>query len=123
MFNINAGKKYIVTKVKTGVSQRGQAYTIMTIEDEPRKGQKFGDRLNVNVWGEDLGARIHNGCYISLTGASEVGLVFSKNPNDPTGKGYNNLTINCSGNHIHLETISEIDDSGALDTALDDLPF
>ena len=123
MFNISGKKTYKVTRVSGGISSRGQAYTVINIEDEPKQYQKFGDRLTVNIWGEDISNRVKKDDKISLTGALEVGYVFKKNPNDPNGKGYENLTVSCTSHHIHLSTEQEDDKTNPLEFAQDDLPF
>ena len=101
MFKISTDKKYLVTFIKGGQGQRG-GYTFITIDDELRQGQKYADKLKINVWGENLEDKIHKGSFISILHVEELGMVAQKDPKDET-KWYQNLTITCSPDSILVQ--------------------
>ena len=122
MFDTSGKKAYLVSKIHTGTARTGKPFTIISIEDEVRQNQKFPDKACVCIWGEDIGAKVKQGNYISISGTVEVGLQFKKGQADPT-KFYPQLNLTCTSHHIHLSAMSELEDSNPLDFAQDDLPF
>ena len=98
MFKIDGSKDYKVTFVFSGTSKNGD-YTFITAEDELRKGQKFPDKLKINVWGENLSNEVKVGDLIAISGARETGIVNQQDKNDKN-KWYQNLTISCNPENI-----------------------
>lgn len=120
MFNISGKKTYKVTRVSGGISKRGQAYTIISVEDEPREYQKFGDKLTINIWGENISDKVEKDKMIAINGALDVGYQFKKGTD---GKGYENLNINCTSQHIHVVEPQDESPESILAGLDDDLPF
>ena len=94
MFNLQGKKDYKVVAIYGGVSSKGSPYSFLTVESELIGGQKFPDRMKINIWGADLSNQIKANDFIKILGATEVGLVKKKAPN--SDKWYENLTITCN---------------------------
>ena len=100
MIKINGSKNYKVLYVKGGKGQKNE-YTFLTVEGETNKGQKYPERLKINLWGENLEGEITKDSFIKILGANSVGLVSSQDKNDPN-KWYQNLTIECGAGDIQV---------------------
>ncbi len=127
MFKINGSKNYKVSYIKGGKGQKNE-YTFLTVEGEINKGQKYPERLKINLWGENLEGEITKDSFIKILGANSVGLVSSQDKNDPN-KWYQNLTIGCGAGDIQVvenETVinksNAPDDMQPIDDA-EELPF
>lgn len=120
MFKIGGEKQYKVIYVRGGQGKNG-GYTFLSIEDALRENQKFGDRMKINVWGEDLSQKIVKDSYVSVLGVNEIGLVNS----EADGKTYKNLTIVCSPDQIiSVEPKQSAEPKAELEPINDqDLPF
>lgn len=100
MIKINGSKNYKVLYVKGGKGQKNE-YTFLTVEGETNKGQKYPERLKINLWGENLEGEITKDSFIKILGANSVGLVSSQDKNDPN-KWYQNLTIECGTGDVQV---------------------
>ena len=126
MFKINGSKNYKVLYIKGGKGQKNE-YTFLTVEGETNKGQKYPERLKINLWGKNLEEEITKDSFIKILGANSVGLVSSQDRNDPN-KWYQSLTIDCEVEHVQFvekETSSKVEASTELypvETG-EDLPF
>ena len=100
MFKINGSKKYKVTHIKGGEGQKG-GYTFLTIEDGLTGGQRYPDKLKINLWGENLEGKVMKDSFIKIIGANGVGIVDSQDKNDPN-KRYRTLTIECGTGDIQV---------------------
>lgn len=100
MFKINGSKNYKVLYVKGGKGQKNE-YTFLTVEGEASKGQKYPERLKINLWGENLEGKVTKDSFIKILGANSVGIVSSQDKNDPN-KWYQNLTIECGAGDIQV---------------------
>ena len=126
MFTIGQGTKYKVAFIKGGEGAKGE-YTFITVEDKLRKGQKFPERLKINVWGKNLEPIIAKDSYITITSVKEVGLVFSQDKNDES-KTYQNLTVTCDPSCIQLDGATVLQQENSTYSVpviddLSDLPF
>lgn len=95
MFNISGDKKYKVSRVFGGSSEK-TAYTFITVEDKVKEGLKFPERLKINVWGTNIADKINEGDAITVVGAREVGIETYTKEN----KTYKTLVISCSPDDI-----------------------
>ena len=127
MFKINGSKNYKVLYVKGGKGQKNE-YTFLIVEGEKSKGQKYPERLKINLWGENLEGKVTKDSFIKILGANSVGLVPSQDKNDPN-KWYQNLTIECGTGDVQVvenETVTNksnaSDDMQPIDEA-EELPF
>lgn len=100
MFNLQGKKDYRVASIFGGVSSKGSPYSFITIESELIGGQKYPDRMKINIWGADLSNQIKADDFIKILGANEVGIVKKKAPN--SDKWYENLTITCNHEDVVL---------------------
>lgn len=100
MFNLQGKKDYRVASIFGGVSSKGSPYSFITIESELIGGQKYPDRMKINIWGADLSNQIKADDFIKILGANEVGIVKKKAPN--SDKWYENLTITCNPEDVVL---------------------
>lgn len=100
MFNCTGKKNYKVLFINGGTGANGRAYTFITIEDMPQGGAKYGEKLKINLWGEDLSQTIRANDYIKILGVEECGMVSRKDKN--TDKWYENNTIVCGVGDIVL---------------------
>lgn len=125
MIKINGSKNYKVSYIKGGKGQKNE-YTFLTVEGETNKGQKYPERLKINLWGENLEGEITKDSFIKILGANSVGLVSSQDKNDPN-KWYQNLTIECGTGDVQVvenetgtnksampDNMQPIDDAGEL---------
>lgn len=100
MIKINGSKNYKVLYVKGGKGQKNE-YTFLTVEGETNKGQKYPERLKINLWGENLEGNLVKDSFIKILGANGVGIVASQDKNDPN-KWYRTLTIECGTGDIQV---------------------
>ena len=100
MIKINGSKNYKVLYVKGGKGQKNE-YTFLTVEGETNKGQKYPERLKINLWGENLEGNLAKDSFIKILGANGVGIVSSQDKSDPN-KWYQNLTIECGAGDIQV---------------------
>ena len=100
MFKINGSKNYKVSYIKGGKGQKNE-YTFLTVEGETSKGQKYPERLKINLWGENLEGKVTKDSFIKILGANSIGIVSSQDKNDPN-KWYQNLTIECGAGDIQV---------------------
>lgn len=126
MFKINGSKNYKILRVKGGKGQKNE-YTFLTVEGEINNGQKFPEKLKINLWGKNFDGTIAKGDYIKILGANSIGNVSSQDRNDPN-KWYQSLTIDCEVEHVQLvekETSSKVEASTELSPVetREDLPF
>lgn len=105
MFNLQGKKDYRVASIFGGVSSKGSPYSFITVESELFGGQKYPDRMKINLWGADLSAQIKQGDYIKILGANEVGVV--KKKDSKSDKWYENLTITCQPEDVVLGEVPE----------------
>lgn len=110
MFKTNGTGKYEIKQLYGGTGKNG-GYTFITIEDELKEGQKFAEKLKINIWGEDLSGKFKVGQTISILGVNGLGIVAQKDKvkKDANGKDiwYRNLTIECSADDIVVATGTE----------------
>lgn len=104
MFDITGKKKYKISYIRGGKGKN--EYTFLTLETDLKKGQKYPERLKVNVWGKNLENDFAVGNYVNLIGANEFGIVKQQDKNDPN-KWYDNMTAVCSAEHIVLTQVEE----------------
>ena len=129
MFNITGKKNYKVLFVNGGVGTNGRAYTFITIENMPEGNAKYGEKLKINLWGEDLSKQIKQDDYIRILGCMDVGVVRRRDPK--TDKWYENMTITCSEGDVVLgekpvkkEDKNQIQGQQTMEAIeLDELPF
>lgn len=116
MFEINGSRKYKVTYIKGGRGQKSE-YTFITIEGDLIEGQRYPDKLKINIWGENLESKIKKGDFIKILGANRVGIDSFQDKNDPN-KWYKTLKIECGIGDIQttggesekkVETVTEIE--------------
>lgn len=100
LFNFSGKRNYKVLFITGGTGSNGRAYTFITIEDMPEGKAKYGDKLKINVWGEDLSQTIKPDNYIKILGCVDGGIVRRKDAN--SDKWYDNLTIACGVGDIVL---------------------
>lgn len=100
MFNTTGKKNYKVLFINGGTGQNGRAYTFITIEDKPEGNSKYGEKLKINLWGEDLSSTVRPDDYIKILGVTDVGIVRRKDKN--SDKWYENNTISCQTGDIVL---------------------
>lgn len=100
MFNTTGKKNYKVLFVNGGTGQNGRQYTFITVENMPEGNLKYGDKLKINLWGEDLSQQIRSNDYVRILGCTDVGMVRRKDKN--SDKWYENLTIECAAGDVVL---------------------
>lgn len=100
MFEINGSRKYKVSYIKGGRGQKAE-YTFITIEGDLMEGQRYPDKLKINLWGENLEGKIQKGDFIKILGANRVGIDSFQDRNDPT-KWYRRLAIECGVGDIQI---------------------
>lgn len=132
MFKIDGNTRYLVSHIIGGQGAKG-GYTFITIDDEIRRGQRYPDKLKINVWGENLASNIKKGDSIAISGIKEMGEVAQE---DKTKQGvwYRNLTIVCSPEQIVCNGVAskkeepawlpkESEEQKPTQNSIDDLPF
>lgn len=128
LFNLQGKKNYKVLFINGGTGQNGRPYTFLTVEDMPEGKAQYGDKMKINLWGEDLSQQIKSNDYIRILGCMDVGMVRRKD--SKTDKWYENLTITCQAGDIVLgekpakkeEKQEKITEMQPIDS-MDELPF
>ena len=99
-FNWTGKRNYKVLFITGGTGKNGRPYTFITIEDLPREGLKYGEKMKIRVWGEDLSSQIKPNDYIKILGSTDGGWEDKKD--EKTGKWYKNYFLICSAGDIVL---------------------
>lgn len=100
MFNFSGKRNYKVLFVNGGTGSNGRQYTFITVEDMPEGKAKYGDKLKINLWGEDLSQTIRPDDYIKILGCTDGGMVRRKDTK--SDKWFDNFTIQCSAGDVIL---------------------